>query len=210
MRETKEYVLPPSQVPRMFDNWVITEVVTSDNEMNDLCSDSVHVFLNDENTYFVIDDEIPKKRYPLQNEANLERVFKLLAGAFVRFEFMRLRKMCVNNTNNVVHVLSSMVVPSVKSSVKNAIGDDLDKQMEGYTCYIAFGKVSGETTLKYLPYPFSCCGCYDGRHICSHLLASLGAIFIPQIFTEEQSKIILNMTSPIDVQNIATPIELCK
>ena len=107
-------------------------------------------------------------------------------------------------------MLSCMVVPSVQSSIQNTIGGDLDKQMECYMFYTSFGKVVGGTKINYFPYQFSCCGCYNGRHICSHLLASLVSISIHQLFTEENSKIILNITSPINIQNIATPIELCK
>jgi hypothetical protein len=47
--------------------------------------------------------------------------------------------------------------------------EDNTKEVEGYRIYLAFDVNTGGV----LGYPFSCCGCYDGRTFCSHLLAKL-------------------------------------
>jgi len=50
-----------------------------------------------------------------------------------------------------------------------------DGNKEGYTVFLCFEYNDELSTDEWisLPYPFSCCGCYDGHQFFSHLLALL-------------------------------------
>ena len=77
---------------------------------------------------------------------------------------------------------------------------------KSYTVFIAFGKGSDKTVL--LNYPYSCCGCYDGRKICSHILAVIFAIMVMQHYPKDEAEMILNMPGPTDAQNLPTSVDL--
>ena len=100
----------------------------------------------------------------------------------------------------------------MRSSIKNANIENSDQECAGYYVYIAFGKNISDPTengeLKILDFPYSCCGCYDGRKVCSNQLAARGLVYLIQNRPKEAiEKVFLSMKSPVDVQNIFTPIE---
>ena len=54
----------------------------------------------------------------------------------------------------------------MKTKVTNeAAENDSAAEDEFYTVHLAFNAL----TKNLLPYPYSICGCYDGRHCCSHI-----------------------------------------
>ena len=100
----------------------------------------------------------------------------------------------------------------MRSTIRNANIEDSDQECAGYYVYIAFGKdvtdLAENEQLKILDFPYSCCGCYDGRKVCSHQLAARGLVYLIQNKSKEDiEKVFLSMKSPVDVQNILTPIE---
>jgi hypothetical protein len=91
-----------------------------------------------------------------------------------------------------------MVVPSMKSTVISANEASEATAKQGYSVYLCYDS----TTKKPLLYPFSCCGCYDGRGFCSHLLATLSVFRLIQKCTDQRTFEKAMPPSPIDL----TPI----
>ena len=97
------------------------------------------------------------------------------------------------------------VIPSMKTKVMNAIDWNENSALEDhYTVHLSFNLITKEL----LPYPHSTCGCYDGRHKCSHM--SGFALFIRcaqrcdvscEIFEKDFPE------SPVKLQNYLTLIE---
>ena len=71
-----------------------------------------------------------------------------------------------------VFLFKSICIPSMKTKVVSA-DESNDTEEDGYQLFMVFDASGGEV----LPYPFTCCGCYDGRTFCSHLLAQLLAFW---------------------------------
>jgi len=93
-------------------------------------------------------------------------------------------------------------VPSMKSKVKSA-NDKVEQEDSGYTAYLAFGGQCKEM----FGYPYSCCGCYDGRGLCSHLLALLLEFMLIQRSPSKEEYMLQKPPPASQLQN--TP-ELCE
>ena len=80
-------------------------------------------------------------------------------------------------------------------------GEEATKQ-SGYTVYLAF-----DSSGCLLEYPFSCCGCYDGRGCCSHQLAELVLFRLIQRAPSQAVFEEVMPDPPHNIQNVPTMVE---
>ena len=199
-------ILEPSKVPLQESNWVISEVLQVKDGAADW--DFMHIYdvINDNGKVRIIEDSDIEKHYVHGNEHNPERAMLLLQGGNVLYKSIKWQQMETIADKKEIYVIRAMVVPSMKTSVLNANVSTPGEMKKSYTVFIAFGKGSDKTVL--LNYPYSCCGCYDGRKICSHILAVIFAIMVMQHYPKDEAEMILNMPGPTDAQNLPTSVDL--
>ena len=96
------------------------------------------------------------------------------------------------------------VSPSMKKTKNSTVDNPEDELDEHCTAFVSFDLQSKE----FLNYPFTVCGYYDGRHVCSHVLGFLLFIRCAQSCTgvyEEFESIVSE--NPISLQNTLTLFE---
>ena len=104
---------------------------------------------------------------PNGNENNRKRAMMLVQGGSVLCSIKKYIK-CRSRLDPTLQTLQCKckVIPSMKTKVTNAIDWNENSALEDhYTVHLSFNL----NTKELLPYPHSTCGCYDGRHKCSHM-----------------------------------------
>ena len=89
-------------------------------------------------------------------------------------------------------------------------GVESAKQTEGYTCYLClnYDRTEHNSVYRVLPFPNSCCGCYDGRTMCLHLLGQLTLFQLIQKFGSTQQDFEQYLPEPTsDLQKLPMLIE---
>lgn len=210
LKKSDNYIADPQIVPKQYNNWIITEVLEPANDHDDWDNNGWYEIINDKALVKVLNEDDLMSDYV--GTANIfNRVMNLIRGGNFRMESVYWRKMISRVTHEELYVFRALVVPSMKSEVKDAINNDATKDVKCYTNYLVFGKEAKNSSstpiLKILDYPYSVCGCYDGRECCSHLLAFRGFVYLAQNFSKKKLTHIFNMKSPVDVQNIMTPCD---
>ena len=208
------HVLEPSNVPKLYARWQSNNIFESIHEEPDWSHDLYYDLIKDSSRVPVVNEEHVKMLYPNGNENKMERAIQLVFNGNVDVLNMQWRKMKVRANQCDAHVLQCFVVPSMKSKVSSANEVTEKQRREGYLCYLSFGKLNicGDSPqadhVTLLEYPYSCCGCVDGRGWCSHLGAILGTVIQIQ---ESSNKLEFESTavfpSPLLAQNLALPIE---
>ncbi len=207
LREAQKVILAPCRVPKTYNNWVIGDVLTNYTDDKGFCETGWYEILNDFRCVKKLTDDDLQTSYIGQKNI-FQRVVNLIRGGNVRIETIAVAKMrAINGDGSPIYVIRITVIPSMYSSTKNANIEDTSALCEGYIVYIAFGKTEESNELEILEYPFTCCGCYDGRKPCSHQLAARCLIYIVQNFSKEDSFHFFNIKSPVEVQNKLRPIE---
>jgi hypothetical protein len=203
LRLVGKKVKGPSQVPVQYCGWSMTEVLDVDGD-NDWTHGDWHAIVNDTTKITKLVTSRDLKSAYVGNRNMVTRVMNLIEGGNVRRESLAYRKMRKKVDGSIVYVLRTMVVPSMKSSVKDYSQDE--KPVEGYTVYNVFGRIDDNDLTKdiiqCLDYPYSWCGCYDGRMYCSHRLASNAVVYLAQTYSLRDFKIIMDIRSPVQSQNI--------
>ena len=113
-----------------------------------------------------INDALINNTHSRDNEYNSERAINLLNSGSIHCstaECMCCKSRTHNNLNLTVFRVNA--TPSMKRNVQNETSDLKSKKIDHYcAAFLAFNIDAKEL----LPCPCSMCGCYDGRHFCSH------------------------------------------
>lgn len=156
----------------------------------------------------VITAALIKKYFPNGNENNCERALLLLKGGNVIAQSINVVH-CWSLTDSILNdivLFQVNCVPSMKTNVLSANQESGKSPRQGYAVYLAFAKTeereSGESRLKLLDFPYSCCGCYDGRGPCSHCTATLLLFHQAGRSESEQDFISRLPPSPTEAQNM--------
>ena len=105
--------------------------------------------------------------YRRENENSRNRSCQLVKSCSMQCSTLQHVKTSSRLDNNLdMLFLKVNVTPSMKRKVKNeSKRSEPDELNEYYTVHLAFDLLSKDV----LSYPYSLCGCYDGRHFCSHV-----------------------------------------
>jgi 5'-3' exonuclease len=196
----KNPILEPEKVPMQIGRWLVYEIlepIPSSNWAHDCYFEAVCQRVNP------ITNDIVKRFYPKGNEHNRVRAELLVKGGNVDYSSINFRE-CRSRADphKVVLLFRCLVVPSMKTEVLSANeGEEATKQ-SGYTVYLAF-----DSSGCLLQYPFSCCGCYDGRGCCSHQLAKLVLFGLIQNSPSQAVFEEVMPDPPHDIQNVPTMVE---
>ena len=115
-----------------------------------------------------ITDYVIQALFPLGNENNRNRGIQLHMSGSAMHGSLNYTK-CVSRLDENLNTFSFKmnVTPSMKTKVKKTSIDPIgDKLCEHYTVFVAFDLI----TKQLLLHPCTVCECYDGRHVCSHIL----------------------------------------
>ena len=153
-----------------------------------------------------ISNDIIHSIFPRGNKKNRNRALLLIKSDPMQHLSIKHIK-CASRLNNNLTILQFKmnVTPSMKMKVKNtAKGDGTDQLDEFCTAFASFDL----RAKKLLHYPYSACGYYDGRHVCSHFASFLFFVHCAQMCNYNQT--IFESTlpeNPIKLQNTLTLIE---
>ena len=152
-----------------------------------------------------------KRFYPRGNEHNRQRALLLVNEGNFLIETLRYRKCIDTRTKRKRIVFEVKCIPSQKTKVASA---NIEKQVEseGYMSYLCFNCDENENDgiKNVLSYPNSCCGCYDGRTMCSHLLGKMALFSLIQtVGTNKQEFEKFLPEPPHERQGYMVPIENC-
>ena len=203
--DRNQVILPSNRIPKQDVNWTITEVLSIKEGEPDWQSETAFEIINDASQVPIIGDNEFELNYPRGNENNIFRAMQLVDNGNVLYESFEWQKMTTIAAGEGVIVIHNVVVPSMKSCTPNANSVDSETKVAGYDVYTTFGK--NDNCLSLLPYPFSCCGCYDGRRVCSHRLSTLFVIMMMQRHTKDDCMKVLKKPSPVSIQNIPTLLD---
>jgi hypothetical protein len=193
-------ILEPEKVPMQIGNWFVYEIlepVEGSEWTHEGYFESVRERVQP------IGNATMKRFYPKGNEHNRERATLLVKGGNIDFTSIETRE-CRSTANPSERFLlfRAKCIPSMKTEVASANEGENPSKQKGYIMYVAF-----DMDGKFCVYPFSCCGCYDGRGCCSHQLAMLGLFRQIKRATSQAAFEKAMPPPPIDVQNIPTLIE---
>ena len=202
MHELNKTILEPEKVPMQIDAWSLQGVMLPARNSN-----------WDHNGYYIlmkrnlcpITDDLISSIYPVGNENNRKRAMQLLKSGAMQYSTMQHINCCSRLDNNLTMILLKIeVTPSMKSKVKNSTSNNQDQLEDHCTVHLAFNA----DAKNMLHYPCTICGCYDGRHICSHITGFLLFIRCAQRcdFNKDMFEKSLP-ASPIALQNKLTLIE---
>jgi len=198
-------VLLKDKVPKIIDRWHTSNVLTGVGE--DWSKDCIHTI----RCLATIDEEKDVRRfYPEGNEANLEHARKLVDGGNILVRESLRHRLCRDNVDNVPRILFQCdAVPHMKggpnSKVKSENIDGRDK--EYYRIFLCFKyDANCIDSRRVIGYPYSCCGCHDGRYFCSHMLALLSVLHLKQMYSEEAFELGY-ARSPLVVQSMPLLVE---
>ena len=199
--EYKKPMLEPEKVPMQIDAWSMQGVFLPSTGSN-WQHDGYYVLLKQ--STWKISDELFKSIFPRENENNRNRASKLLKSGAILHSTTQY-KYCKSRLDSTLEIILFRVdcTPSVKTKVKNE-SNVTSKEEDYYTIFLAFNA----NTLEILFYPYSICGCYDGRHACSHVAAFMLLIRCIQR-CEYNQELFENSfpANPIKLQNCITLIE---
>lgn len=198
--DCRKLVLEPEKVPIQIGRWMVSEVLVPLDPNKRWQRDG---YFEKIRSVQAIAGKTIARFYPRKNEHNRERAMLLLKGGNIdvrSIEFME----CVSrlDSHRRVIVFRMRCVPSMKTKVKSA-NREMTKDEVGYTLYLAFDL----RTTRLLAYPYSVCGCYDGRGLCSHLLCSLGIFRVVQRLANESLVLKLMPEAPNKYQNMPVLLE---
>ena len=153
-----------------------------------------------------ITDDIINHMFPRGNENNRKRAMLLIESGAIQYLSIKYKK-CKSRLDSNLNVIQFQinVTPSMKTKVKNETMNGGKDELDGfYTVFVSFDL----STKELLYYPYSICGCYDGRHVCSHFAAFLFFIRCAQMcdFNREMFENALP-ENPVKSQNTLTLIE---
>jgi hypothetical protein len=196
-------VMSPEKVPKQIGEWDVTEVLAPCNE-GTVWLNRLEAYNCIMNQLGAIGDSSILRFYPEGNENNRNRALELLNGGNLLLPNSLVMQRCrsTKEENMEVFLFKSICVPSMKTSVISA-NEDNSKEVDGYRVFIAFHAESGDV----LGYPYSCCGCYDGRTFCSHLLANLLAFRQVQRYGSVERFEEIWPKSPTGTQGFPTLVE---
>lgn len=199
----KKPVLHPDLVPKEIDKWTVDGAFkTIDGE-------------GWRSGYFKmlrslepIGDSDFDKFYPIRNEHNRERAMLLVKGGNFVTESILYRLVLAKSDDSPKVLYKCLCVPSQKSSVKSANVKEHTKEEDGYHVFLCFDYDKYKPR-KILPYPYSCCGCYDGRNssLCSHLLGFSVVLMLAQHAPSQSEFEWVMPDSPLKIQMLPLLIE---
>lgn len=193
-------ILEPEKVPLQIAHWLVCEVLEPLPDSQWSHGDYFQVVKDKVES---INASVIKRFYSKGNEHNRERATLLVKGGNVDYNSFEYR-MCKSRTDDKqILLFRSLCTPSMLTEVASANETEDKAKNRGYILYLAFSVDDG----RFLAYPFSCCGCYDGRGLCSH---QLGNLCVFQLIQKEESQQLFEDAMPdppCDSQNIPTLIE---
>ena len=196
-------MLEPEKVPMQIDAWSLQGVFLPLHGSN-WQHDGYFMLLK--HSMCKISDELFKSIFPRGNENNRNRASKLLKSGAILYSTIQY-KYCNSRLDSNLEIILFRVdcTPSLKTKVKNESNKKSNEEMDDcYAIFLAFDV----KTKKLLFYPYSTCGCYDGRHVCSHIASFL--LFIRCIQRCDYNQELFEKsfpTNPIKLQNCITLIE---
>ena len=142
---------------------------------------------------------------PHGNENNRNRADILLRSGLVLHSSAKCIKCkCRIEEDRNMLMIKINIEPSMKTKVVNSSIKIEDKNYEHHTAFLSFDALNK----KLLSYPCSMCGCYDGRHYCSHLLAFTFYIRCAQRCKKNRDDFENSLPeSPMSMQNELTLIQ---
>ena len=209
-------VLKRKDAPVLYAPWLSNNMLLSIEVEPDWQHNGHYDVVNDDTMCPMITDDTVKFAFPNGSENNMERAMELIGACSIDIKHLQWRKMQLRN-GDVVHVLRTYVLPSVKNKVSNANSEESEKMTsDGYLTFVVCGlpkQSNGSSNQlkcpKIMEYPASCCGCPDGRLFCSHLAACVGLMGMMQVSETieefEDANIKENASSS---QSLAFPIEM--
>ncbi len=168
-------LIHPDDVPTQIDRWVAAEV------LDPIEGEDWKDYYEAITTLARIDDSIIKEYYPMGNEHNRYRAFLLFQGGNLLVRETMAVRLCTDKQKSQKLLVRCDCIPSMKTEVRSENIDDM-RARNGYVVFLCFEYDTNKSQedRKPLSYPYSCCGCYDGRTMCSHLLALLSVCFKAQ------------------------------
>ena len=121
---------------------------------------------------------------PLGNENNRHRAAQLIKSGSMQISTMQHKYVKSRLDSNLkISLFAINIAPSIKSKIKSESIQKFDDQLDDCsTLFLAF-----DTQIKkILFYPYSICGCYDGRHMHSYFAAFLYLIRCAQQYDCKQ------------------------
>jgi hypothetical protein len=194
MLREKIKILEPEKVPIQIGQWQVHEILQPTNPNVDCNFES---YFSEIRRMNVVGDAVFDSFYS-RDADNFERAFLLVQSGSVVVGSICFKDCEALTDARPVTLFRLTVVPSMKSTVISANEALEATAKQGYLVYLCYDS----NTKDPLPYPFSCCGCYDGRGFCSHLLATLSVFRLVQKFTDQRTFENTMPPSPIDL----TPI----
>ena len=203
IQKLKKPILSPEKVPMQMSAWSLHIVMLPLNDRkweHDGHYDLVKQKLKPTNEYVI------KTFCPLGNENNRCITKEMLKSGSVLHDSLQHTKYNSRIDMGIsILMLKINTCPSMKSKVKNvSVNQDKDTHDDYHTAFLAFDTAKNEI----LPYPPSTCEFYDGRNVCSHLLAFMLFIRCVQICEHDQCVFEIKMPeNPIKLQSCITLIE---
>jgi hypothetical protein len=200
---TNKLVVPPSHVPVVISRWSVNEVLIPVEE-----SDWNTNYWGAVKTLATINDDDVKRFFPEGNENTQNRASLLVEGSNYDLSMLAWR-LCTDKEDGMHKKLfKCKCLPSQKTKEKSE-NQDSNKLEIGYTVYLCFDDDSKNIDQqRVLPYPYSCCGCHNGRGFCSHCLGMLGLFMLIQEEVDRDFFESYMPESPIDTQVVPILIEL--
>ena len=146
------------------------------------------------------------KMFPRGNKNNRNRASRLLNSGDMQYSIIQ-HEYCKSRLKNNLETLSFRIdaAPSVKGKARNETVRCLKEEIEDHhTVFLAFNLNMEEI----LFYPYYACGCYNGRHVCSHFAAFLLLIRCIQRCDLNQDQFEKSLPcNPLNIKNCITLIE---
>jgi 5'-3' exonuclease len=198
----KRLIVPPARAPDQIKKWTIHEILVP--LPGEDWSEEYFTTIKEVAT---ISDRDVRRFYPNGDENTQRRAELLFKGGNFDVSTFAFRR-CVDKEDADMKLIlfRCKSLPSMKNKSKS----ENDDEKEGsYTVYLCFD-VSHRKRKKrrVLDYPYSCCGCPNGRGFCSHCLGFLMTCMVAQR-TKNQCRFERIMPeSPLETQNAPLLIEL--
>lgn len=196
-------VLEPERVPIQIGIWQVHEILKIKSIEEADWQEEGYYDLIKAKLKPITDVNDVRQFFPLGNEHNRERAYNLVTAGAVNVHDVSYITALSRADDSEYYVFKVHCVPSQKTKVVSANILTDEESSEGYYVFVSFDTATGTVQR----YPFSICGCYDGRGFCSHLLASLLVFELVQYSKNKAEFEECMPVSPVKLQGVPTLAE---
>ena len=203
MHQLNKSIIYPNKTQKQTDAWSLQGVV----KPKDGCMWTHEgCYLDLKTNTCTTSNKLIEKFYSIGNENNIHRAFELLKSGSILYRSIQCARVESRlNDNAELLLFKTHACLSMKTKVINTTeSTDNDTSYEHCTACVSFDLISGEL----ITCPHTICGCYDGRHACSHLLGFLCFVRGVQRSDTNQEQFERKIpNSPIALQSALTLID---